>query len=111
VHRDRIDLQRLAARNFTPAELVDLDGLEGEDFRDGFFRVWTRKEAYVKALGQGLYHSLADFDVNAADEARFGAFRDGSDLERWSLIDLPLGPGRSGALAVELAAVRLRRTP
>jgi 4'-phosphopantetheinyl transferase len=102
--RAGIDRERLAQRNFTPREQAELLALPEEERYLGFFRVWTRKEAYVKALGKGLYHPLADFDVSASLAAHFLAFRDGSRLSDWSLCDLDLGPGRAGALAIERGA-------
>ena len=108
VFRAGLDLARLAERNYTPAERGEL-AAAGADPR-AFFRVWTRKEAYVKALGKGLYHPLADFDVSAGPEARFLAFRDGSRLEGWSLVDLDLGPGRAGALAAGRPGARVVMT-
>ncbi len=102
--RAGIDRERLAQRNFTPREQAELLALSEDERRLGFFRVWTRKEAYVKALGKGLYHPLGDFDVSASPDARFLAFRDGSRLADWSLFGLELGPGRAGALAIERSA-------
>ena len=110
VYRDGIDFERLAERNYTEAEREELAGLAGDELRLAFYRVWTRKEAYVKALGKGLYHPLADFDVSAGEQARFHAFRDGSSLDSWSLVDLALNGQRVGALAVKMNAPRLRRT-
>ncbi|MEM7305281.1 MAG: 4'-phosphopantetheinyl transferase superfamily protein [Planctomycetota bacterium] len=109
VFRALQDLDRLAERNYTPAELAELAPLEDDARVRAFFRVWTRKEAYVKALGRGLSHPLAAFDVSAGEEARFGAFRDGSERERWTLLDLPLDGERAGALAVELPDPAVRR--
>jgi 4'-phosphopantetheinyl transferase len=107
VFRPGVDRARLAARNFTPAEQAELRALDGQHLEHAFYRIWTRKEAYVKALGRGLYHPLDAFDVSAGAEARFVAFRDGSKAEAWSLFDLELGAGRAGALAIELPAARL----
>ena len=107
VFRSGVDRERLAARNFSASEQGELLGLSGPEHERAFYRVWTRKEAYVKALGRGLYHPLDAFDVTAGEAARFVAFRDGSRPEAWTLLDLDLGRGRAGALAVELAAARL----
>jgi 4'-phosphopantetheinyl transferase len=108
VVRPDIEVERLAARNYTASERAELSALAGAERLLAFYRVWTRKEAYVKALGKGLLHPLDAFDVSAGATARFGGFRDGSRLEAWSLHDLELGAGRAGALAVELAAPRVR---
>jgi 4'-phosphopantetheinyl transferase len=110
VARPGVDVERLAARNYTASERAELAALAGDERRSAFYRVWTRKEAYVKALGKGLFHPLDAFDVSAGTPARFGGFRDGSRLADWSLFDLDLGAGRAGALAVELPAARVRLT-
>lgn len=57
------DLEELARRHFTAGELHDLQRLPPEQRQDGFFAGWTRKEAYVKALGAGLTVPLDGFDV------------------------------------------------
>jgi len=57
------DLDELARRHFTAGELHDLQRLPPEQRLDGFFAGWTRKEAYVKALGAGLTVPLDGFDV------------------------------------------------
>jgi 4'-phosphopantetheinyl transferase len=107
VFRPGVDRARLAERHFTERERGELAALGAGEDELGFYRVWTRKEAYVKALGRGLYHPLDAFDVSAGAAARFMAFRDGSLTEAWSLFDLDLGPGRAGAVAVELSAARV----
>lgn len=58
------DLQRVARRMFSPAELDMLNGLDKEAWADGFFNCWTRKEAVVKAMGEGLSAPLQSFDVS-----------------------------------------------
>jgi len=108
VERADVDVGRLSARHFTASERAELAALEDALRLKAFYRVWTRKEAYVKALGKGLFHPLDAFDVSAGAPARFAGFRDGSRLADWSLVDLDLGAGRAGALAVELPAARVR---
>jgi len=109
--RDGIDVERFAARNFTPFERAELAALHGAERLRGFFRVWTRKEAYIKALGKGLHHPLQSFDVTTGADARFAALRDGEPHGEWSLFDLDLGQRRAGALAVHprCASVRIER--
>jgi 4'-phosphopantetheinyl transferase len=56
----------IAARFFAPRERRAYLALAREDRPRGFFRCWTRKEAFVKALGEGLAMPLERLDVSAA---------------------------------------------
>jgi len=57
------DMDRLCQRYFSNAEQAALAMLTGEDRRRGFYRIWTRKEAVIKALGLGLDLDLPSFSV------------------------------------------------
>ena len=61
------DLERLAAKVFSPAELSDLMALPDSLRKARFFSYWTLKEAYVKARGLGLSLPLdaVSFDLRA----------------------------------------------
>jgi len=59
------DVERLATRHFSPEELVDWQALDGSKRLDGFYRVWTRKEALLKAAGLGLSRPLERVDTRA----------------------------------------------
>jgi 4'-phosphopantetheinyl transferase len=66
--------------------------------RDRIFHTWwTRKEAYVKAVGGGLSIDLTSVDVAILDAQTLGA----RNIGRWSLSDLVMPSGYVGALAVE----------
>jgi len=104
------DLLRLARRFFSEAEHRRLLELPSSQRTLGFFHAWTRKEAYIKAVGQGLAMALDAFDVTLAPDepARFLAFRDPQwQLERWQLHDLQPAPGFTGAVALEGPAERV----
>jgi 4'-phosphopantetheinyl transferase len=59
----------IARRFFAPDEIAALEALPPEAWLSGFFDCWTRKEAYVKALGRGLSHPLDSFTVSVAERA------------------------------------------
>lgn len=62
-----LDHQRFAQRFFHRDELAVLADLKGEDQRQAFYRIWTQKEAWLKAMGVGLKLSLSSFAVSGGD--------------------------------------------
>jgi 4'-phosphopantetheinyl transferase len=103
--RTGVDVERLAARFFSPAEARQLASLAGpEEQVEAFFRCWTRKEAYIKGQGVGLSLGLQSFDVTLApgQSARIVATRpDAAEAGDWQLRDLQPAPGYAAALAVK----------
>jgi 4'-phosphopantetheinyl transferase len=108
VERRRVipDAQDVAEGLFTPGERAALAEL-GDGYALGFLRVWTRKEAFVKALGLGLGYPLTSFEVSAGPCARLLSAR--PDAGRWSLIGLDPDPEHVGALVVAAPARLVRR--
>jgi 4'-phosphopantetheinyl transferase len=104
--RELSDLRSLARTAFSPAEYAALCRLPPDAQPAAFFACWSRKEAVIKATGEGVAQ-LAAFDVNLApgEPARLLRF-DGEppDAPRWSLHDLPAIPGYAAALACERTA-------
>jgi 4'-phosphopantetheinyl transferase len=86
----------VADRLFAPAERAALAVLPEALWVEGFFNCWTRKEAYVKALGLGLSYPLDAFRVSVApgDPARLFDCDPG-----WSLTSFEPAPGYQAALA------------
>lgn len=96
------DALDIAARFFSPREVADLRAL-GEDRRArAFFACWTRKEAYIKALGQGLSLPLDSFSVSLELErpALRHAGGDPEEWRRWTIANVEVGEGYAGAVAV-----------
>lgn len=96
-------VEKLSERFFSERECRDLRLLKGDELRAAFFRVWTRKEAYIKATGEGLSLPLDQFDVSiaAGDRDALRATRpDASEVERWAVSDVTVSAGYAAALAV-----------
>lgn len=70
VERIRSDFggEEVARANFASAEVRELLSLPPDIRPQGFFNCWTRKEAYVKALGAGLQIPLDSFEVSLRPE-------------------------------------------
>jgi len=102
--RDLGDADDIAARFFSAAEGAALRRLPANERLEAFFHCWTRKEAYLKALGDGLARPLDGFDVTLlpAEPARLARVAgDEAEAARWSLEQLDPGPGYVGAVAVQ----------
>jgi 4'-phosphopantetheinyl transferase len=98
-----IEYEQIAERFFSPIERETLQAQPAELRQDSFFVGWTRKEAYVKAKGEGLSLPLGSFDVSLAPEepAELRVSNNPQEAPRWSLQDLNLGGDYKAALAVE----------
>ena len=100
--RELDDPESIAARFFSTAEVSELLSLKPQDRGLAFFCCWTRKEAYVKAIGDGLAIPLNRFQVTLLPRAptRFVQIaRDMGTASDWTLHHLELAPGYVGALA------------
>ena len=60
------DADSVAARYFSHFEYKAYRALDPKDKPTGFFNCWTRKEAFVNAIGDGLYYPLDRLDVSLA---------------------------------------------
>ena len=101
--RSDVEVAEIAERFFSQRELATLRALPTGAQREAFFRCWTRKEAYIKARGEGLSLPLDQFDVSLAPgepAALLGTRPDPAEASRWSLQELNPGPGFAAALAV-----------
>ncbi len=100
---EHADLSDVATACFSPREQATLAALPRPAQTAAFYRCWTRKEAYVKAIGSGLGAPLDDFDVACGVDEPPALLRVGwqpSERTRWRMEALSLRPGYIGALVV-----------
>ena len=99
--RPMLELENVAARFFAAEEVAELQSLPESDRVEAFFRCWTRKEAYVKAVGDGLSMPLDRFRVTLKPGEDARLVRLGDDPEaasRWSMHHLSPAPNFVGAV-------------
>jgi 4'-phosphopantetheinyl transferase len=100
--RELDDPEAIAARFFSSAEISELLSLRPRDRGLAFLRCWTRKEAYIKSIGDGLAIPLDHFQVTFLPgvPARFVKVTSNMGIASdWTLNDLELPAGYVGALA------------
>lgn len=108
--REELADKEIADQFFSPRESAALSMVPAEQRAEAFFNCWTRKEAYIKAKGEGLSLPLDQFAVSLAPgepAALLWAEADFTELDRWSLQQLTPGAGYAAAVAVE-GCFRLR---
>jgi len=102
--RSNLEVEQIAERFFSRHEVATLRALPAALRKYAFFLCWTRKEAYIKARGEGLSLPLDQFDVSLVPGEPAALLRtrpDSDEALRWSLKELTLvPPGYAGALAV-----------
>jgi 4'-phosphopantetheinyl transferase len=96
------DMEEIAARSFCNEEAAEINSLPAGERERAFFVCWTRKEAYVKAIGAGLSRSLNSFRVTVKPDAPANLMFLDDEMnasESWTLHDLGLGADYAGAVA------------
>ena len=98
--KDDFDFLELARSQFSPEEWLELSGMGGGvAAREAFFRCWTRKEAYLKARGEGLAEGLGHFSVALRPGQKPMIFRSaGEEPLDWTMSDLEVFHGYASAL-------------
>jgi len=107
-----IDIERvrpvhegLAQLYFAASEVAALDALSEPERLDAFFRCWTRKEAFVKATGEGIRRGLDSFVVSVEDGTGAGLIsidQDEAAAKAFLLRDFDAGPSMAGAVCVDM---------
>ena len=103
VDRER-DTEEIAERFFSTNEVKALRALDPAKKQEAFFDCWTRKEAYLKALGDGLSTSLSSFEVEYSPGVPAALNRADDRLDevaRWSMYEIAVGQRYRAAVVVE----------
>lgn len=94
------DIQTIARHFFAPAEQARLAGLPTVVQNRSFFECWTRKEAVIKATGEGVSRPLGSFEVSFGPNVEPKVLRfDKDNLPSWQLNSLEPVVGYVGAIA------------
>jgi 4'-phosphopantetheinyl transferase len=114
--RSLADADEIAGRFFSEREAADYASLPAAERPRAFFDCWTRKEAFIKALGEGLFLSLDRFDVSLRPDRPARLERiDGDEAKarEWSLTELRFDDDFAGALAAPWTprSIRAWRVP
>ena len=102
----------IAESFFAPDEIEVFRRLPLTEHTAAFYRAWTRKEAYLKAIGTGLSFSSSAFSISyGRDEPTrlLRTERPGDSPGRWHMIDLPCPAGYAAAACWDGEALVLRR--
>jgi len=105
------EMEILAGRFLSPGETAALLSVSEEQRLPAFFRGWTCKEAFIKAVGEGFSRPLNSFEVvfHPGEAPRLVWVAEApADPQAWSLYDLPTDPGYQAALCVEGSGHELR---
>lgn len=106
--RTNFKAEEIAQRFFSAAEREALRAVPAAQIYTAFFLCWTRKEAYIKARGEGLSYPLAQFDVSLApteDSALIATRPDAAEAGRWLLRPFAVPEGFAAAVAVEVKEI------
>ena len=104
----RRKVERLARRWFNAPELTEMMQLAPAARQQWFYRLWTMKEAWSKALGEPLAPSLRRVTVTGAEGSVCSVTVTGGEADRWQFFRIQAAPGFHCALACQSEAeVRL----
>lgn len=106
-----VEFKALARRFFSKQESQSIEAYSNALLPEAFFACWTRKEALLKALGEGIAFGLRDFSVNVDPRIREVALEthwDPAESTRWSILNLSPGDNYTAAVAASGGKFELR---
>jgi 4'-phosphopantetheinyl transferase len=97
----------IVRRYFAPGEQREWFAVPESERARAFFKLWTRKEAFVKARGSGLFSGLDRFEVSL-DAPRVVCESENASGAEWWMAELPALPGHEGAVTVQASHCAVR---
>jgi 4'-phosphopantetheinyl transferase len=102
-HRHIENIDDFSDNFFSKKERAFMNDLSSEEKQQCFFKLWTRKEAYIKAIGKGLSFPLQSFSViNSKGDPLLSLPQYDKEEDFWKIVEIDTPIGFSGALAVRL---------
>lgn len=100
--REDFDTEAIARRFFSAREQEQLAALPQDQRHRAFFRCWTLKESFIKALGEGLSHPLHQFDVTLDSQSPISLTTrpDESEAQNWHLQLVDVGLDHAAAFSL-----------
>ncbi len=99
-----IEFEKIASRFFSPEESNLIINAREDELPLHFYNCWTRKEAFIKALGEGLSFPLHQFEVSCKPDAipqLLTTKWDETEADKWSLWGFEKDKEYVGALALK----------
>jgi 4'-phosphopantetheinyl transferase len=109
--RDIPEMERIAERFFSPQEKAVFHALPASRKKEAFFNCWTRKEAFIKATGDGLSWPLDSFDVSLVPGTPAKLLSIEGNVKaasQWLVQSLDYFPGYAGAFAVKGSGLQVK---
>jgi 4'-phosphopantetheinyl transferase len=98
------DAQQIVDGSFSEYERIAYNSLPEGEKHGAFYKCWTRKEAFIKAIGEGLYFLLDRFDVSISPDrpAKIISINGKSnDASSWALFDIEVKQDFAAAFSCE----------
>ncbi len=106
--KPKIEYEDIAKRFFSPTEYEQLLQIPTPTRKTAFFNCWTRKEAFIKAIGEGLSFPLSDFDVSVQEtkpsQSQLLKIHKTYNASDWSVLSLDVPGKHTAAIACSASA-------
>ncbi len=102
--KSHINHLELARSVFSKQEIAQLTSIASDQIAQAFYQCWTKKEAYIKAKGEGLHIPLRDFTVRIVDQGFHNLVRviwNPEETSQWQLFNFEIGEGYRAACACD----------